>query len=347
MRAFNFICGKYSIIFISLFLLLYGCGGPDTGNVFSLDDYEIEGVSAELYETDKIFGGIRDLEVIDDYVVLNAPDDKGMLLFFKKDGFEYSHTGGIVGRGPTEYTSHKFEVSLSNDSCLVYSSMGNSVARVYTKDNFINSGPYARESRLPSASNTCLYAGSQFIANSTLRSRFYIVDDDGEIVYEYDQYPHARDKEKFEEWIRDYNVKAHPTEPRFVSFLNIPKTIEIFNVYGDSIGREACKTYGDTLLMKQMSDEGFDHLSRIRGFSDLYCTSGYIYATYSEFTVQESAEKDNGPKYLFVFDWDANVKKVYHVSQNMRKIAVEPDDSKVWFSTLNEDGVDVVGSFNL
>src|SRR5690554_6414651 len=138
---------KRLIILILVLALLQGCqqSGQLTDKIFSPADFELDTVSVTIHETDKIFANIRGIDLIADYLVLNAHDENGTLLFFDiKNGFEYSHTGGVIGRGPGEYPHKIHYMSKSMDSCFVsFSSPGRTW--VFSNEDYVSKRPKSRE----------------------------------------------------------------------------------------------------------------------------------------------------------------------------------------------------------
>ena len=338
---------KRLIILILVLAILQGCqqSGQLTDKIFSPADFELDTVSVTIHETDKIFANIRGIDLIADYLVLNAHDENGTLLFFDiKNGFEYSHTGGVIGRGPGEYLHKIHYMSKSMDSCFVsFSSPGRTW--VFSNEDYVSKRPKSREIKRKSAMDYLPVMGYN-VGVSKLRERFSLFDNDGVITGSYDHYPLARDKSKYEQWASSEKVANHPTEPRFVSLFTIPGIVEIFKLKSGQIERENLRHYGDTLIINDFKDDGVIDYERKVGFCVIYCTQNYIYMTYSGHTLGEFIGL-SGTNYLVVMDWNANIKKVYYVEPIMRMFAVSPDDKIVWFSTLNDKLEDAVASFEL
>jgi hypothetical protein len=340
------------LLILSVLALLPGCqqSGQKADKVFSPADFDVDTVSVTIHETDKIFASIEGVDIVDDYLVLKARDENGTLLFFDiKNGFEYSHTGGVLGRGPGEYLHKIHYMSKSMDSCFV-SFISPGRTWVFSKDDFVSKRPKTREIKRKSAMDYLPVNGYNIgvsnIGASDLRKRFSLFDNDGVITGSYDHYPLTTDKSKYELWVSSQKVANHPTEPRFVSLFTIPGTVEIFNIKKGQIVRENLRYYGDTLIINDFKDDGVIDYERKVGFSVIYCTQNYIYMTYSGHTLGEFIGL-SGTNHLVVMDWNANIKKVYYVEPVMRMIAVSPDDKKVWFSTLNDKLEDAVASFDL
>ena len=339
---------KKQLLLFLVLAILHGCkqSRQITDKIFTPADFELDTVSVTIHETDKIFASISGVDIVDDYLVLKTRDENGTLLFFDiKNGFEYSHTGGVIGRGPGEYLHKIHYMSKSMDSCFVsFSSPGRTW--VFSNEDYVSKRPKSREIKRKSAMDYLPVKGYN-VGVSKLRERFSLFDNDGVITGSYDHYPLVRDKSKFELWASSEMVANHPTEPRFVSIFTIAGSVEIFNIKKGQIVRENIRYYGDTLTIKDLiSNDGMANNEREIGFSNIYCTQNYIYMTYSGHTLREFIGL-SGTNYLVVMDWNANIKKVYYVEPGMRRFAVSPDDKIVWFSTLNDKLEDAVASFEL
>ena len=82
------------------------------------------------------------------------------------------------------------------------------------------------------------------------------------------------------------------------------------------------------------------------GFSGLYTTDNFIYASYSGLAYKDF-KKIRTSDFITVFDWNGKLTKLYKVEGGLKTLAADEAAGKIYVVTKDSEGVDAVGVINM
>jgi hypothetical protein len=344
---------KRLLLIISI-IFLYSCKSNNiTDYESALNLGNATNVSTKFFVTDKIHGGIFNLQLADSALILLSDDGNGCLQLFNKYDYTFLQTNGIYGRGPGEFPTNLVELNVYKDTIQVLDLQRNIVS-LFHKDNFLNDS-FALADRTFQIDK---YKGcfdifpvdNFYISRPSIKTRFALYNLNGEHIKDYNIYPDYGPN--INEESKDYALryycftKTKPDFTKFVSLSYIGGILEIFNIHDNSINKVT-----EIMFLDPNIKNSKDYISIVKddtniGFCGIYVTDKYIYASYSGLQFKDFKQKFLAD-YVVVFDWDGNQKKSYKVNGGLLGLTIDEELNRVYYITKDLEGEDIIGWFNL
>lgn len=344
---------KRLLLIISI-TFLYSCKSNEIADFEStLKLGKAISVGTKFCVTDKVLGGIFNLQIADSVLILLSDDGNGCLQLFNKLNYTYLQTNGIYGRGPGEFPNNLVEINVYRDTIQVLDLQRNTVS-LFHKQKFLTDS-FAIADRIFQIEkyNGCFDifpVDSFYISRPSIKTRFAQYNLNGKHIKDYNIYPDFGpniNEESKDYALRHYCfTKTKPDFTKFVSLSYIGGILEIFNIHDNSINKVT-----EIMFLDPNIKNSDDNISIVKddtniGFCGIYVTNKHIYASYSGLQFKDFKQKFLAD-YIIVFDWKGNPQKTYKVNSGLLGLTVDEELNRVYYITKNQDGEDIIGWFNL
>jgi len=312
---------------------------------------EIE-VTPRYLDVDFITGEAMDIKLKDTVLLVRSYDgDRFIQVFDKRNGKRLSSMI-TRGRGPGELLAIQ-SVYVQKDTIYVYSAMDGSLYKYFSDSSYCASMPDDIVSF--GANRTLIYAypfKNKYLGlSSNTKTRIIVFDEYGIRESEYTKYPDFTDlgydhpivlRNLF---MGSQRLNIKPDNTKFALTNSRGTTLEIFSLAGDTVSLHKEKRFYPPKV--KIIDKNYQLESlpeQISGFWDITSSDNYIYTAFCGDMVKDYS---NSAHYVYVFDWDGNPIKSYKIKGGMRRITIDSENRKIYFSAKDAEGGDIFGYFDI
>lgn len=340
---------KKAFSVILVIALILSCNTGNKKNIIepiSLKDTIF--VKPEILKSDKLFSVIWNIKIHDSILLLMSPDGKGSVQLLNKNSGKFISTKCIEGRGPGEFSDY-VELTVIADSIYVYEPSKNAMS-VYKSDAFLDDSLQQTPVKITFDKKKVNYdvipLNQYYVSRPGIDARFLLFNRNGKFISDYslfpDFYKDVKSDNHKQQLVQCFIAEPKPDLSKFVSISSCGAILEIFNIKNDTIKQIQEKKFLDPNLKIESENGWLQNEDSKIGFHGLYTTDNYIYTSYSGLTMKEF-KKIKLMDYIIVFDWEANIKKLYKVEGGLRALAADEAEGKIYVVTKDSEGVDAVG----
>ena len=336
-----------------LLIALWSCGDSDEQDPLAfippVFPEEIE-ITPTYLDVDIISGVVMEIEVKDTTLLLRSYDGKRNIQVLDKRSGKFISGMIPAGRGFGELIS-VISISVREDSVYAYSIMdsrlykysSDSVYYALQPDNVVNFNDRTLILVYP--------VKNKYIGLLSRNKRIKIYDEFGIEESAYDKYPDFSNIGYSDSVVvrnilfSTQSISVKPDNTKFVSAHSWGAMFEIFSLSGDAVSLYREKRFypPKVSVLKPFKDvEGLP--DQVSGFWGVTSTDNYIYLS---FCGEKFSEERRTAHYVYVFDWEGNPVRSYKIKGGIRKLDIDSENRKIYFSTRNADGEERLGYFDV
>lgn len=309
-----------------------------------------------LFKTDKPLASVFSMNVFRDYLFVGSPVDNFYIHIFNKHTGEFIQSAAPRGRGPGEFVNYVRLVDTIKDT--IYLSEGSSDRPVYLYNltDFVNKANNFRKVDISGCSRSYLNifpANEGFLsAPATKGDRFAMHDKRGKMVSVYHKFPHLGvELDTLHLWkmiqLRT-SLAMKPDRNKFAAVTMLGAILEIYSIENNKIQLEKeMKFYPPKILLNTSTSRSRIHPDCIIGFWNAVATNDFIYTIFSGKTEKDFQNTPLLADFVYVFDWEGNPVKSYAIPCKIKWLSIDEQTKRAYITTVDEEGIDVLGYFNL
>lgn len=309
-----------------------------------------------LFKIDKPLASVFSVNVFGDYLFVGSPVDNFYIHIFNKHTGAFITSAASKGRGPGEFVNYVRSLDTVKDT--IYVSEGSSDRPVYLYNlmDFVNKANNFRTIDISGCSRSYLglfpVKEGFLSAPATKGDRFAIHDKSGKMVSIYHKFPDLGvELDTLHLWkmiqLRT-GLAVKPDRNKFAAVTMLGAILEIYSIENNKIRLEKeLKFYPPKIVINRSDSRSRIHPDCMIGFWNAVATNDFIYTIFSGKTERDFQSTPLLADFVYVFDWEGNPVKSYTVPCKIKRLSVNEQTKRAYITTVDEEGMDVVGYFDL
>ncbi len=307
---------------------------------------------AEPLNIQLIIDDCRGVVVTDSTLIVNSKLESGIIQVFDNKTGELKDQFGRLGRGPGELLSPYLSMYPGDGYLNVYEKSG----RVMYKYISVNGKYTLKESYKIKQTfhNVFPLNESAFIGSAPIHSRFRIVSKNDSLIFVNKTLPifPGENDTAIVKAFCGMEFRLRPDKKRIVatnnflcgtSFLEILKT-ENNTIIPDTVLR----FYPPIYTIRHISERGGRRTCAVSvapggklGFKDISVSNEYIYAVFNDNIWKDGDDKMPPANYIYIFKWDGTPVKSIKTPYDLNTVSVTSDNSKIFVSYIDQEGMEI------
>lgn len=323
---------KYLYMPFLLFLLV-SCGNSKTTDELVWDSMTLSG---QEYENEIIFSSPRNLELLDDKLILLWPNNSNVIQFINRYDGTSEGFWGQFGNGPGEFLApYCSKVSEHNHCIYIYDQMMKVLREYSINESFYSKTDSKNETYYE---NSDIVLGNLHKINSKYSVASIIFGINNSIIALLDEnlniinsFGTLKNQPQQNTILSSYTGIFASSQNKFIYAMRNFGYIAEFEIVSGKIEKK-WEHYLDEPIY---DDNGNLKIKELKdGFYDVKMTDNYIYCTYSG----KIPDKNNYlPETILVFDYSGNPIKRIYTDRQLTTIAVSKDDKMIYATSFNPE----------
>lgn len=344
------------LAFILLVVAALSCGRNAPNSEYNPPVFKIDRIAeVNLFASDKVMGAVSLVRVVDKYLFISSLADNSYIQVFDKNTGKYMKSLAHKGNGPGEFLFHVLSFDSIQDTLYLSCNYNESPLFIYKTEDFVGGGQMLGSVQIKGGSRSYkhIYPLRDGFLSAPLAQglRFALHNREGEIVYKYHTFPSlGTDVDTNILWkafqMRT-DIAVKPDRKRFAAATFLGAALEIYSTENNRIELlKEVKMFPPKLLLRKERGSSIIHPDCMIGMWNVVTTDEYIYVV---FLGKKMKDYDNDllADHIYVFNWEGKPVKSYRVPCKVSFFDVDEESDRIYITTKNEEGIDILGYFDI